>query len=62
MFNTLYTRLPDNLETHQHSWKEAILRVIELEINKEDKLYWEHELKAMQDMYDDLKLLKSGDH
>lgn len=59
MFNILYDRLPDNLETHRHSWQEARTLLIELETNEDNKLYWEHELKAMQDMYNDLALLKS---
>lgn len=47
-------KLPDNLVSHRTSWQNALLRLIELETCSDDKSYWEHELKAMRDMYKDL--------
>lgn len=46
--------LPDNLESHRHSWQSALVRLVELEVDDDNRSYWEHELKAMRDMYDDL--------
>jgi hypothetical protein len=52
--------LPDNLLSHRRSWLNAMERLVELEQESFDpesedlKAYWEHEQKAMQDMYADL--------
>lgn len=46
--------MPDNLLTHKDSWLSAMERLIELETNEDDRSYWEHELKAMKEMYNEL--------
>lgn len=45
---------PDNLRTHRNSWQSALARLIELECDSDNRDFWRHELKAMQDMYADL--------
>lgn len=48
-------REPDNLRTHQNSWRVAMERLIELETDEDKRSFWEHELRAMDAMYQDLK-------
>ncbi|WP_213664160.1 hypothetical protein [Stutzerimonas stutzeri] len=61
-----YGLLPDNLESHQSTWLQALARLIDLEApgvigGPNDRSFWEHELRAMQDMYADLQRLKALD-
>lgn len=61
-----YGLLPDNLESHQGTWLQALERLIELEApgvvgGPDDRGFWEHELRAMQSMYADLQRLKALD-
>jgi hypothetical protein len=55
--------LPDNLLSHRSSWLDAMDRLVELEPishepDSDDKGFWEHERKAMHDMYDCLDKVK----
>jgi hypothetical protein len=52
---------PDNLITHRNTWLLAMHRLVELEseqpvvdLDREDAAFWNHELRAMEDMYSDL--------
>lgn len=58
-----YGLLPDNLESHQRTWLQALERLIELENpgvvgGPDDRAFWEHEHRAMLTMYADLQRLK----
>lgn len=58
-----YGLLPDNLESHQRTWLQALERLIELEKpgvvgGPDDRALWEHEHRAMLTMYADLQRLK----
>lgn len=58
-----YGLLPDNLESHQGTWLQALERLIELEKpgvkgGPDDRSFWEHELRAMLAMYADLQRLQ----
>lgn len=53
-------QLPDNLESHQHTWLGALKRLIELEPEPDSKSFWEHELRAMTAMYADLERIKQS--
>lgn len=45
-----------NLLTHKTSWLSALERLVSLENDEDQKLYWQHEYNAMLDMYSSLKL------
>jgi len=57
--------MPDNLLSHRVTWRQALARLIELEdvadpeTGRDDKAYWQHELRAFDDMYADLDRLKA---
>lgn len=60
--------LPDNLLSHRATWRLAFERLIELEADRktgrgdhDDCAYWEHELKALDDMYADLDRLNPAE-
>lgn len=62
-----YGLLPDNLESHQNTWLQALERLIELEKpgvvgGPDDRAFWEHEHRAMLTMYADLQRLKLLQH
>ncbi|WP_370601877.1 hypothetical protein [Pseudomonas nitroreducens] len=51
--------IPDNLLSHRRSWRAAFERLIELEPvslapDRDDRSYWEHEMRALDRMYSDL--------
>ena len=55
--------LPDNLLSHRRTWIQALERLVELEPETsmpdvDEKGFWQHELKAMHDMYADLDRMK----
>lgn len=60
---TLGLVLPDNLLSHRITWRQALVRLIELEdvadpeTGRDDKAYWQHELRAFDAMYADLDRL-----
>lgn len=45
---------PDNLRSHRDSWQKALAHLVELEQDRDQREYWEHELRAMSAMYLDL--------
>lgn len=53
-------RLPDNLLSHRDSWQDALKRLSDIEPIEDNRSYYEHELKAMGDMYRDLDNLGSN--
>lgn len=62
IMTTKVTVLPDNLVSHRNTWLQAMERLVELEPeshapDEDEKGFWRHELKAMQDMYADLDKL-----
>lgn len=54
-------KLPHDFKTHEHSWIGALERLIELEPDRDERLYWEHELKAMRNAYSVLRGEKEDD-
>ncbi|WP_323994749.1 ASCH/PUA domain-containing protein [Aeromonas hydrophila] len=48
---------PDNLRSHRNSWQKALAHLAELEQDRDQREYWEHELQAMCAMYLDLDRL-----
>lgn len=57
----LNAALPHDFKTHEHSWIGALERLIELEPDRDERLYWEHELKAMRNAYSVLRGEKEDD-
>lgn len=59
--------MPDNLLSHRVTWRQALVRLIELEdvadpeTGRDDKAYWQHELLALDAMYADLDRLNTAD-
>ncbi|HAU4884244.1 TPA: DUF3850 domain-containing protein [Aeromonas hydrophila] len=51
---------PDNLRSHRDSWQKALAHLVELEQDRDQREYWEHELRAMCAMYLDLDRLTAG--
>lgn len=49
--------MPDNLESHRRSWIAALDRLIVLETDADELLFWQHEHSALRDMYADLDRL-----
>lgn len=59
-----FTRIspfPHDFTTHEHSWTGALERLIELEPERDERLYWMHELKAMRNAYSVLRGEKEDD-
>ena len=50
------TKLPDNLLSHRASWLVCMEKLVQIahDLDSEDTAYYEHELIAMKDMYNDL--------
>lgn len=51
LVSTKQKALPHDFTTHEHSWIGALERLVELEPDRDERLYWEHELKAMRNAY-----------
>lgn len=54
-------KLPHDFKTHEHSWIGALERLIEIEPDRDERIYWEHELKAMRNAYSVLRGEKEDD-
>ena len=51
--------IPDDLYTHENSWRKALERLIELEPvtgepDEDNRGFWEHELRAFNHAYEQL--------
>lgn len=53
-------RIPDDFYTHEHTWRLALEKLIELtppstEPDMDDRGFWEHELRAFNRAYEELQ-------
>ena len=48
-------QIPDDFWTHKESWRAALVKAQTAEVTESDKLYWQHELRAFDQAYQELE-------